>query len=205
MRIKKAERLDDNSIKAVIDKLDNGGTKKDACAFLNITYNTTRLKKIIEEYEERIVREATIRANLRSKPVSKAERKEIVTSFLQGSTISELVKTSFRSSTAVRKVLEKYNISAESNLVENGKEDYSRGDLVYSVKYAAPAEIIFEAKGSTFHGRCYNIYIFGKHQCRAYQPFYELVDLTQAQEELGIIVQGFTGQQARTLQIKDTA
>ena len=211
MRVKKLERLDDASMKEVIHRLnaEQPITKKAACTFLNITYNTTRLTKLITEYEEKVVRERTIRQTLKSKPVSLAEEKEIVTLFLKGEVFSTIEKQTFRSLTVIKRTLAKYNIPLDiksSGLLDESvvREDYVRGNLVYSVKYDAPAEIIFEAKESDFHGRCYNLYVFGKHQCRAYQAHYELADLTEAQKTLTLSIPGLTGVPSRRLQLKDT-
>jgi len=56
MAIKKKahEKLDDTNIKRVIAALTNENpiTKKEACEMLNISYNTTRLSKIIEGFKE---------------------------------------------------------------------------------------------------------------------------------------------------------
>ena len=56
MAIKKKsyEKLDDKNIQRVIDALEdkNPITKKEACEMLNISYNTTRLGKIINDYED---------------------------------------------------------------------------------------------------------------------------------------------------------
>ena len=56
MRTKKKdyEKLTDANIKHVIELLEAEKpiTKKEACGILNISYNTTRLNNIIQEYKE---------------------------------------------------------------------------------------------------------------------------------------------------------
>ena len=49
------ENLSDENVKKVIGLLEKEKpiTKKEACSILKITYNTNRLKRIIEEYKER--------------------------------------------------------------------------------------------------------------------------------------------------------
>ena len=51
---KKYEKLDDTNIKRVIAALEGETpiTKKEACEMLNISYNTTRLSKIIANFRE---------------------------------------------------------------------------------------------------------------------------------------------------------
>ena len=55
---KEHEKLDDATIERVIGLLEGEKpiTKKEACEALNIRYNTTRLKNIIEEYQEKAAR-----------------------------------------------------------------------------------------------------------------------------------------------------
>ena len=58
MRIKKHENLTQANITKVISLLEPKEgkpiTKKEACAILNIAYNTTRLQKIIDEHKEMV-------------------------------------------------------------------------------------------------------------------------------------------------------
>lgn len=212
MKVKKSERLDDSFIKEVIQLLEKEApiTKKAACDFLNIKYNTTRLTKIVTEYKERVEREKAIRAKLKNTVVSLMEEKEIVGSFLQGGSLTSIYQATFRSLSIIKRVLKKYNVPRDmktSKLLDLASitEDYKSGDLVYSAQYDCPAEIMFETKESKDHGRCYSIYLFGIHQYRAYQPYYELANLTEVQNKLGITIQGMTGQAARKtpLTIKD--
>ena len=50
------ERLDDATLSRVVSLLeqDKPITKKVACEMLNISYNTTRLNRIIQEYKDRL-------------------------------------------------------------------------------------------------------------------------------------------------------
>ena len=59
---KKHEKLDDTNIKRVIAALEGDlpVTKKDACEMLNISYNTTRLSKIITNFEEELSQKRSI-------------------------------------------------------------------------------------------------------------------------------------------------
>jgi hypothetical protein len=54
VRKKSHEKLDDANIKKVLEAVrrDKPITKKEACSMLNITYNTTRLTSILEDFEE---------------------------------------------------------------------------------------------------------------------------------------------------------
>ena len=54
VRAKKSEKLDDVNIARVQEALtgDTPITKKEACEMLNISYNTTRLNRILAEHDE---------------------------------------------------------------------------------------------------------------------------------------------------------
>ena len=57
-RVKKREheKLTSSNVQHVINLLESDKpiTKKEACAILNISYNTTRLSKIIDDHKENI-------------------------------------------------------------------------------------------------------------------------------------------------------
>ena len=54
IKAKSHERLEPANVSKVITLLDGdeGITKKEACEILNIRYNTTRLQRIIDDYNE---------------------------------------------------------------------------------------------------------------------------------------------------------
>ena len=78
-RIKKKdhENLSDINIQKVIGLL-NGTypiSKKEACGILNITYNTTRLQRIIDEFEETQTYREKRKAQNKGKAATKAVEK----------------------------------------------------------------------------------------------------------------------------------
>jgi hypothetical protein len=96
---KSYEKLDSKNIQRVIDALDSEKpiTKKEACEMLNISYNTTRLSKIIDNhYEEQAYRKRRMDKN-RGKPASKEELQEMIMGYLTGSPVSHIAKQMFRS------------------------------------------------------------------------------------------------------------
>ena len=110
-----SERLDDASIERVIGLLNptdgsKACTKKDACAILGITYNTTRLGSIIEKYQEKKQAEATRRAEKRGKPATPGEIQFTITSYLEGATIDHISNSLYRSAVFVRTILDKYHV-----------------------------------------------------------------------------------------------
>ena len=121
-------------------------TKKEACDILNISYNTTRLQKIIEEYDERKDYTKKRKAGLRGRPASAGEISEACSSFLSGDTISDISKRLFRSPSFVRSILERVGVpSRPSNKEERlnthyfpdecVSEDFSLGEIAWSAQY----------------------------------------------------------------------
>ena len=85
-RIKKkdTENLSDTNIRKVINLLsgDSPITKKEACGILNISYNTTRLQRIIDEFEETQTYREKRKAQNKGKAATKDEVADAVTRFL---------------------------------------------------------------------------------------------------------------------------
>ena len=90
-------------------------TKKEACDILNIAYNTSRLSKIIEDYDEQKAYVKKRKAGLRGRPASDAEIAEACTSFLGGHTISDISKRLFRAPAFIRSLLERVGVPARPN------------------------------------------------------------------------------------------
>lgn len=114
MAIKKKsyEKLDSKNVQRVIDALDSEKpiTKKEACEMLNISYNTTRLNKIIENHhEEQAYRKRRMDKN-RGKPASKEELQEMIMGYLTGSPVSTIAKQMFRSPGFVKGNLDRIGV-----------------------------------------------------------------------------------------------
>ena len=112
VRQKKHEKLDEVTLNKVIGLLEAETpiTKKEACEILNITYNTTRLNKILSEHKDIISYRATRKAQNKGKRATEAEIKEAVQSYLEGYNISEISKRLYRSSTFVRNIIDKAGV-----------------------------------------------------------------------------------------------
>ena len=112
VRSKKHENLTDSNLQHVIDLLraDKPITKKEACSILNISYNTTRLNKLIEEYEETVRYRELRKAQNKGKGVTEAEKKSIVTYYLDGQNISDIAKALYRSPAFIKAVIERLGI-----------------------------------------------------------------------------------------------
>ena len=184
MKKKDYENLTSSNIEKVIALLNPGSdtdkpiTKKQACDVLNIAYNTARLQKIIEEYEDRKAYTKKRKKSLRGRPASTQEIAEACSSFLGGDTLTDIAKRLFRSAHYHSTVIVKDRLTPE---YVNSKPGMASFD--YESKYGCP---------------CYSIYVVQKVDSEdtffsnvesggfnAYAPAYELGKLTHL-EKYGI-------------------
>ena len=173
------EKLSDSNIKHVMQLLDAESpiTKKEACSILNISYNTTRLKTIIEEYvENKEYREKRKAAN-RGKPASNGEITSIIESFISGTPISDISRFMYRSPAFIKNIVERVGVPRKRTKEERGggytpfylpeecvSESFEVGETVWAAQYDQAAiiqkeetTIDYEAK---YGAKCYNIYVF---------------------------------------------
>lgn len=195
--VKPEEKLDKLNMIKVITALEQEKpiTKKSACEILNITYNTSRLKKLIEDFKTREEGIKRQKARLRGKPLTTYELKTIAELYLNEEPVSNISDILYRPTALIKKAVMELNIPVreadasyqfpciidESAIVE----EYQPGDLVYAARYQCAALIERKIQDNS-EEPVYIIYILGKNQCYASQPYYELADLTRLQKEFGI-------------------
>ena len=113
-RVKKKsyENLTSGNIQRVIEALrqESPITKKEACEMLNIAYNTTRLTRILEDFEEQQAYVKKRKQQNRGRPASKGEIQDAVLSYLQGDNISDISKSMYRSALFVKNLLERIGV-----------------------------------------------------------------------------------------------
>jgi len=174
------ERLDDKTVGLVVQLLgqDKPITKKEACERLNISYNTKRLGNIIQEYEDKIEFTKKRRAALRGTVFSDLEIKDLVADYLNGESISKISETLYRSVDSIKKKLKELHLPERTKKPtyqnpdmipeEAVSEFFDIGEIVWSARYNAVAEI------SKTVDTVYRIFVFGKYNEFAYQPWWEL-------------------------------
>lgn len=198
MRNKEDERLDDSHMEHVIKMLEpkDGSkpwTKKECCAYLNISYNTTRLNTLIEKYKEKKEYEAKRRAEKRGKSATEAEIQYVISSYLEGSTVDSISKSLYRSSSFVTGILHKYGVPLRNiphsyfkpRMIpeEAVRDSFKVGETVYSARYDSLAKI-----KSEFKPGIYCIYLLSDRWKQfAYQEAAELASLEHL-KKLGINV-----------------
>ena len=162
-------------------------TKKDACAIIGIAYNTTRLDSLIEKYQEKNARDAARRAALRGKPATSEEITYVIQEYLEGATVDAISKSTFRGSTFIKAILEKYSVPVRQSsadyfrpeLIPDGavRDKFTVGEVVYSARYDSIARIDTEQLTKD-HGWVYRIWLIAdKWKQSAYQEATELASL----------------------------
>tara|TARA_R110000796_G_scaffold45055_1_gene109375 strand:+ start:263 stop:898 length:636 start_codon:yes stop_codon:yes gene_type:complete len=162
-------------------------TKKEACEILNISYNTTRLSKIIVEYQERKQYVAERKATNKGKKAAEFEITEAITNYLQGESISEIAAGLYRSSGFVRAILDRVGVPQRPANIEDRKgpcmipencvaDTFSAGDKVWSARYHAPAIVDAEVEvQNKYESKGYRVYILENTENDNVGGFYAFV------------------------------
>jgi hypothetical protein len=192
IRQKEGEDFSPTKIEEIIQSLEAEKpiTKKAACAMLGMAYNVTRLAKIIDEYKENKAYHEKRRKELRKQPLSKEDIAYIISSYLEEANLSLISDNTHRSTTIIKRTLERYNIPLRSSStnyqnpiqLEEISETYAKDDLVYSARYDEPAYISKQVGKES-----YRIWLVKTEQY-ALQPYWELGDLRRVQKELSISI-----------------
>lgn len=170
-------------------------TKKDACQILGMSYNTTRLGAIIEEFKQKQARTAQRKAELRGKPATKDDIVFIISEYLSGETVDAISKMTYRSPTFIKRILEENSVPIRvpgssyfnPEMVPDGaqRERFKVGEVVYSTKYDSTALIEVETLTEKY-GYIYRIFLLSdKWLQSAWQEHYELASL-QHLRDLGV-------------------
>jgi hypothetical protein len=192
---KEHEKLDDATIERVIALLaaEKPITKKDACEVLNISYNTTRLKNIIEEYEEKAARRKKNFEKTKNTPLSEGEMSNIVLSFLQGYPISDISEFTFRGPAVIRRFLDSLGVperakgddAHKSSFLPDEcvlKDEPKPGTILWSAKYHSACELIKRDPAVNEDGSySYRVYVYEPTESGRRGGFYA----SQRIEELG--------------------
>ena len=173
------EKLTDANIQHVMGLLqaESPITKKEACSILNISYNTTRLKTIIEEFvEQKEYRDKRKAAN-RGVPARASEITSIVDSFINGPPISDISRFMYRAPGFIKNIVERVGVPRKRSKEERGgghlpsflpdecvAETFEEGEVVWSAFYDQAAMIQKEEVAIDYEkkygSKCYTIYVF---------------------------------------------
>ena len=92
IKTRKHENLTETNVQHVIDLLNDSKpiTKKEACSILNISYNTTRLNKIIEDHLDTVAYRERRKAQNKGKGATEMEIRQVVNFYLDGANVSDI-------------------------------------------------------------------------------------------------------------------
>lgn len=187
-RVKKKdhENLSEANIQKVIDLLNDQTpiSKKEACSILNIAYNTTRLQRIIDDFEDKVSYRTLRKKQNRGRRATSEEIREAVERFLSGDSFAEIASGLFRSPAFVKGIIERVGVPQKTDEEvdylpeECCAEDFTKGELVWSARYHAPAiveqelSVDYQAENLGFtdvnyerkyDSKCYAIWVLQSH------------------------------------------
>lgn len=183
----------DAKLAKVIELLESDSpiSKKAACEMLNITYNTTRLAKLIEQYKNRKETEKRLRKQNLRKPLEESDLVYIAQEYLNGGSILGISEKLYRTPYTVKSALKSLKIPIKSEIGNSTiidesaqADDYTKDSLVYSAIYNCPAMVEAVYKDDRYYGNVYRLWLLGEYQCFAHQPWFELADLREIQKIL---------------------
>lgn len=173
MRVKKHENLTEANISNVIELLqaEKPITKKEACSILNIAYNTTRLNNIIAEFRETMDFRAIRKAQNKGKGATKQEITATVKMYLDGSNISDIAKSLYRSPAFIKGIIERLGVPQKLSMTDfEGRrnamlpdqcvaDEFALEERVWAIKQNYPAIVQRELKPETAEERGYKVYL----------------------------------------------
>ena len=195
--------LDDAHLERVISLLEpteegvKAISKKDACQILNIAYNTTRLGTLIERYKEKKAREHKRRSELRGKPLTPEEIAYTIGEYLEGISIEEISRSTYRSREKITQALAESNVPTrpasydyfKPELIPDDatRERFKVGEIVWSAQYDSAAKIEKEDTHSTW-GFIYRVWLLSERWKQyAHVPACEIASLEHLRK-LGVRV-----------------
>jgi len=176
IRQKKQERLEEDNLNRVQEALASSTpiTKKEACEMLNISYNTTRLSRIMEDHSETLRYRATRKSQLKGTKATDLEIKQTIEWYLDERPISDIAKAMYRSSTFVKNIINRVGVPEKRPKTEQRGSGYlpeecvsdtfEPGEKVWYTRKDLPARVIKEFRNDTnyedkYGSKCYQIYV----------------------------------------------
>ena len=179
IKTRKHENLTETNIQHVIELLKDEKpiTKKEACSILNISYNTTRLNKIIEDHQETVAYRERRKAQNKGKGATEMEIKQVVNFYLDGSNISDIAKSLYRSPAFIKAIIDRVGIPQKLAMTdyEGRKNDIlpeqgvaeacDVGEKIWAGRQNYPAIVEREVQEEKAEERGYKIYLCYTIEC----------------------------------------
>lgn len=190
VKLKAYEQVTPENIRKVLALLEAGGTKREACTILSITYNTSRLQRILDEYVRRDKVEKELRARKRGTPVELEEALQIIKEYLETASVDAVSKAFYRSRDSINRVLDTYGAKLYGNKGSYFNPSYlpdqcvvselQEGQYVWAARYNMLAKVRKEETPGV-----YVIRVYGKYSRDSYQEIDNLGSLKHL-EDLGL-------------------
>lgn len=140
---------------------------------MNIAYNTSRLTRLLEDFESKKTYVAGRKAKNRGKAATNDEVSEVLTYYLQGDTVAQIAKALYRSPSFIKSIIDRVGVPSKRASGEPipllpeecVAEDFEVGELVWSAQYNGPAQIdkrLDDSYIEKYGVPCYAIYVFQK-------------------------------------------
>jgi hypothetical protein len=174
VRKRNHEKLDEKNLVRVLEYLeqDKPITKKEACSMLNISYNTTRLNSIIEDFKDTLKFRAVRKAQNRGRKATDYEVKQAIEMYLDEQPVSGIAQALYRSTTFVRNLLDRVGVPQKRPTTQQGlgakigylpdeceSEEFSPGEKVWCARYDLPARIIKGSFDKRHNCNVYHVYV----------------------------------------------
>lgn len=174
IRKKGHEKLDDANLQRVLEHLnaDQPITKKEACAMLNITYNTTRLSSIMTDFEDTLAFRAKRKAQNRGRKATDYEIKQSIEMYLDEQPVSSIAQALYRSTTFVRNLLDRVGVPQKRPSTERSSgakigylpdecvsDSFEPGEKVWCARHDLPARIISGKYDKRYDCNIYHVYV----------------------------------------------
>ena len=147
---------------------------------LNIAYNTTRLQRIIDDFQDNQSYKAKRKAQNRGRAATDVEIREAVERYLSGDSIAEIAKGLYRSSGFVKALIERVGVPSVNKEGTTFLPDeciadtFAENEIVWSAVHNKPAKVIVELSvdyqaeragfidvnyENKYGSKCYSIYV----------------------------------------------
>jgi hypothetical protein len=142
------EGLAEADLRVALWMSNSGKTKKSICEFLKINYNTTRLSKILNLFQEALKREEELKKAARGKKFTEEEKDLIVKRYLEVNSMAKVAEEYYVSSAKIKSVLLERQVPIKSRskvLVEHIHQDldqpFNIKDIAFSKIHQSKCEI----------------------------------------------------------------
>jgi transposase len=179
IKTRKHENLTETNVQHVIELLNDEKpiTKKEACSILNISYNTTRLNKIIEDHLDTVAYRERRKSQNKGRGATEMEIKQVVNFYLDGANVSDIAKGLYRSPAFIKAIIDRVGIPQKLAQTDyEGRrnamlpeqcvaDEFEVGEKIWAVRQNYPALVEKELRPEQAEERGYRLYLCYTIEC----------------------------------------